>query len=400
MKVSFVTPRYGLSVTGGAEFAARQLAERLVQLGGWEVQVLTTCAVDHITWNDVFPVGESLINGVQVHRFASKIGRDPEFFALDGRLRPAPEAASYEDARRWVELQGPLNPEVVHAVSECGADVAVFYPYLYYPTVEGIRKVPMPAVLHPAAHDEPAFYLPVYRSTFRAADAIVYHSRSERQLVEGRYPVASRPQLLLGLGVDRPQEADNHDGDPLSLGDRPYVVSLGRVDAHKGSLMLAAFFRQYKERHPGPLALVMVGPVEDAPPEHPDIVVTGVVGEEDKWQILRNAVALISPSAFESFSLVAVEALAVSVPVLVNGTCGPTKELAERSGAGLWFDSYSQFEAALERLVHDPELRHSLGQAGDRYVSRYFEWSALIRRYDAFLRRVAGTGRMASAFVG
>ena len=45
------------------------------------------------------------------------------------------------------------------------------------------------------------------------------------------------------------------------LGDRPYIVSVGRVDEHKGSKMLASYFATYKERHPGPLALALVGPV-------------------------------------------------------------------------------------------------------------------------------------------
>ena len=65
----------------------------------------------------------------------------------------------------------------------------------------------------------------------------------------------------------------------LGLGDRPYVVSVGRVDEHKGSKMLASYFATYKERHPGPLALALVGPVAFELPPHPDIVVTGGVDE-------------------------------------------------------------------------------------------------------------------------
>ena len=42
------------------------------------------------------------------------------------------------------------------------ADVVIFYPYMYYPTVHSIGRVPMPAVLHPAAHDEPAFHKPLF----------------------------------------------------------------------------------------------------------------------------------------------------------------------------------------------------------------------------------------------
>ena len=61
-------------------------------------------------------------------------------------------------------------------------------------------------MLHPAAHDEPALYLPVFRATFGDADAFCYHTASERDLVERMYPVAERPQMVLGLGVGESAE--------------------------------------------------------------------------------------------------------------------------------------------------------------------------------------------------
>ena len=182
-------------------------------------------------------------------------------------------------------------------------------------------------------------------------------------------------------------------GDVTGLGDRRYIVSVGRVDEHKGSKMLASYFATYKERRPGPLALVLVGPVSFELPPHPDIVVTGAVPEADKWDIVHDAVVAVSPSALESFSLVVVEAWVDRVPVMVNGSCGPTREHAERSGGGLWFTSYPEFEAALHRLVHDASLRATLGQRGRDYVDAHFEWPVLIARYDAFLNSVAERGR-------
>ena len=157
--------------------------------------------------------------------------------------------------------------------------------------------------------------------------------------------------------------------------------------------MLAAYFAAYKERHPGPLALALVGPVSVELPSHPDIVVTGPVDEADKWDIVRDALVSVSPSALESFSLVVLEAWVDRVPVLVNGACGPTREHCERSGGGLWFTSYPEFEAVLDRLVSDSELRAVLGGRGRDYVDRHFQWPVLIARYDEFLTSVAERGR-------
>ena len=109
-------------------------------------------------------------------------------------------------------------------------------------------------------------------------------------------------------------------------------------------------------------------------------MVTGAVDEPDKWDIVRDALVAVSPSALESFSLVVVEAWVDRVPVLVNGACGPTREHAERSGGGLWFTSYPEFEAVLHRMVSDPELRTGLGERGRAYVDGHFQWPVLIAR--------------------
>jgi glycosyltransferase involved in cell wall biosynthesis len=165
------------------------------------------------------------------------------------------------------------------------------------------------------------------------------------------------------------------------------------VDEHKGSKMLASYFSTYKERHPGPLALALVGPISVALDPSPDIVVTGIVDEADKWDITRDALVAVSPSALESFSLVVLEAWVDRVPVLVNGTCGPTREHCERSGGGLWFTSYPEFEATLDRLLEDSTLRSTLGENGRAYVDRFYQWPVLIARYADFLTGVVERGR-------
>jgi glycosyltransferase involved in cell wall biosynthesis len=94
----------------------------------------------------------------------------------------------------------------------------------------------------------------------------------------------------------------------------------------------------------------------------------------------------------ESFSLVVLEAWADSVPVVVNATCAPTREHATRSGGGLWFGSYREFEAVMDRLLGDAELRATLGRRGRAYVDEHYQWPVLIRRYQQFLEEVVARG--------
>ena len=213
------------------------------------------------------------------------------------------------------------------------ADVVVFYPYLYYPSVRGVPAVGRRSVLHPAAHDEPPLSLPVFPPLFAASGGMVFHTDSERRLVRERFDALPAAQIVLGLGVDA------HGGDPvraadeLGLAGRPYLCCVGRVDDKKGAGLLARCFARYKERRPGPLALVLAGQVIDRPPAHPDLVVLGPVDEELKWGLLAGSLALVSPSPWESFALTVIEGWTAGVPVLVNGGCAPTREHCERSGA-------------------------------------------------------------------
>ena len=79
---------------------------------------------------------------------------------------------------------------------------------------------------------------------------------------------------------------------------------------------------------------------------------------------------------------------------MVNVRCGATREHCERSGGGLWFGSYLEFEAVLDRLVADAELRRRLGRQGHRYVERHYRWPVLIERYARFLEEVVRRGKV------
>ena len=69
-RVAFVVQRYGLEITGGSEAHCREVAERMSHR--YEVEVLTTCAVDHLNWKNTLPEGLTQVNGIAVRRFPSR----------------------------------------------------------------------------------------------------------------------------------------------------------------------------------------------------------------------------------------------------------------------------------------------------------------------------------------
>ena len=74
MKLAVVVQRYGLTINGGAELHARYIAERLARYA--DVEVLTTCAKDYVSWRNELPAGDDKVNGIVVRRFAVTRPRD------------------------------------------------------------------------------------------------------------------------------------------------------------------------------------------------------------------------------------------------------------------------------------------------------------------------------------
>jgi glycosyltransferase involved in cell wall biosynthesis len=191
---------------------------------------------------------------------------------------------------------------------------------------------------------------------------------------------------IIGIGTDL-----DAAGDPdtfrrsVGLDDRPYLVFIGRVDPGKGSQELYEFFVQYKARNPGPLALVIVGEAVTKMPDHPDIVMTGFVSDDVRDSALAGALALVQPSYFESFSMVLTEAWAMRRPALVQGRCEVLAGQTRRSGGGIAYRGFAEFEVAVDALLHDEAQCARLGRNGRRYVEERYSWDAVMARYERLL---------------
>ena len=105
-RLAVVVQRYGLEVNGGAEQLARWFAESMTD--EYEVHVITTCAIDYMTWADAYPAGESELNGVHVHRFPVDAPRDWVTAQKDTARLLNYERTLYDEVR-WIKKQGPYS---------------------------------------------------------------------------------------------------------------------------------------------------------------------------------------------------------------------------------------------------------------------------------------------------
>jgi glycosyltransferase involved in cell wall biosynthesis len=389
LRIAYVVQRYGPEIRGGAEAHCREYARRLAARGH-TVEVFTTCAIDYRTWRNDLPEGVTSDDGVTVRRFTVVQERPPEFDELCAQVLADPKRVPREMQERWMQMQGPLVPDLVEALRADGGafDLVIFVTYLYYTTYYGLTAAGARAVLHPTAHDEPPMRLPMFDDMFRIPKAFVFLTDEERSLVQDRFEIVPVGQAVIGIGIDKPQDADAARArDRFGLPER-YVLYLGRMDAAKGIDHLIAFFRKWRARTADPVDLVLAGDNVAGVSDEPGIRVTGQVTEQEKWDLLAGASGLIHPSYFESFALSLLEAWSVGTPAIVNGYCEVTVGHCRRSGAGLWYRSYAEFEGCLDRLLQDDRLRSSLAAQGRTYVEVFFNWTAILNRYVSFLEAV------------
>ncbi len=394
MKLLFVVQRYGTEVAGGAELHCRQFATRLAQRGH-AVHALTSCAISYVDWANAYPPGDSDLDGVVVHRLPVLRPRDTRTFGgLDRRTVWSGGVRAMVLQRAWMTAQGPFLPGLApwleaHAAS---FDGVVFFTYLYYTTWAGLPVAARRAatVLHATAHREPQLGLPLFDLMLRLPTAYAYSTEEEARLIADRTG-SKRPGRVIGIGADT--DADGV-GDRFrrhaGLGDRPYLLFVGRVVAEKGSLELYDYFVAYKQRRPGPLTLVVMGdPLTDLP-RHADVVATGFVADSVKNDALEGALALVQPSYFESFSMVLTEAWAQSTAALVQGRCDVLAGQVGRSGGGIPYEGYAEFEAAVDLLLAEPSVAPELGARGRSYVEEHYAWDVVLRRYERLLGEAAG----------
>lgn len=385
-RLALVVQRYGLEVNGGSEAHCRQVTERLVN--HYPVQILTTCAQDYTTWDNVYEAGEATVNNIPVRRFPVLQPRDPDFGARSARLYSQPHTLADEFA--WLRAQGPLAPDLLRYIAQhhLDYDAFIFFTYIYYPTALGVRLVADRALLVPTAHDEPPLYLNLYKALFHAPRAILYNTQPEKEMVEDLFENDYIPSDVVGVGLEMPTDVSPARFRQKYQLEMDYILYVGRVSHSKNCAALIDHFIRYKADYPSPLKLILIGHVEFPLPDHPDLISLGFVSDEDKFDALAGATIYVHPSKLESLSMIILESLALGTPVLCDGSSPVLRGHCTSSNAGLYYHTYPEFAASLNLLLQKPALRQTMGQNGKTYVEQNYLWAEVIQKYKRFIAGV------------
>ncbi|HWQ20768.1 MAG TPA: glycosyltransferase family 4 protein [Methanotrichaceae archaeon] len=381
--------RYGLEVNGGAELLCRLVAQRLSR--HHEVEVITTCAKDYITWKDEYSPGREEINGVSVLRFPVDRQRDMRKFS---HISEKVFGQAHSEAREleWMKEQGPYSTGLLDYLkgNNDRYDCFIFVTYLYCTTFFGLPLVKDKAILLPTAHDEPPVYLSIFRPIFSLPKAMIFNTEEEKHFVDSMFKSQNTPSRVIGVGIDPPVEIDP-ESFKRKYGLANYIIYAGRIDESKGCQEMFDYFLRYKRESREDIKLVLLGRAAMKVARDPSIISLGFVSDEDKFNGIAGSRLLIMPSKYESFSIVIMEAWHCRRPVLVNGRSEVLRGHAIRSNGGLWYRSYDEFRECLKLMLSDERLSDKLGQNGRKYVEENYSWDVVESKYRDFLEKLASS---------
>jgi glycosyltransferase involved in cell wall biosynthesis len=387
VKLAVVVQRYGSDIGGGSELHARYIAEHLAAHA--EVRVLTTCARDYVSWRNEYPPGEERVNGIAVERFAVARQRDTRDFARRSSF-VFEHQHSLNDELAWLDAQGPVSPGLLTRIQSSAGefDFVVAFSLRYHTAFHAARLSPGRAVLVPTTERDPAMGLSIFAEALRGARAIMYNSPEERAALEAVAATRDVPGVTVGVGSHIPAATDPERARRLFDLRDPFIVYVGRIDANKGCEDLFDYFRRFCARTERKLDLVLIGTPVMTIPDDPRIRHLGYVSEDDKFDVIAAAAALVMPSPFESLSMVALEAWALGRPVLANGRCDVLAGQCQRSNAGLYYMNGREFEGMLETLLDDHDVAAQMGRNGRTFYATNYDWPVIEGKYLSMFERL------------
>lgn len=386
-KICLVVQRFGREVNGGAELQCLEMAERLCARYR-EVHVLTTRAVDYMTWENAFPPGEERTGRVHVHRFSVKHTRNQkEFNEINARFLSA--GLTPEEEHAWLDRQGPVVPDLIRYIRKTKDefDAFVFFTYLYYPTVMGIREAGEKAVLVPEAHDEPFLNMRMFERVFRTPRFFLFNTEEEKELVFQKFPGLKASYEIGGFGITPLEKADAR-AFHKKHGPGRFLLYAGRIDESKNCHVLFRYFQEYKKRNRNDLRLVLLGKSVIPVPADKDIVCLGFVEEREKWDAVAAADIFVMPSAYESLSIAVLEAMSLSVPVIVNGACSVLRGHCLKSNGALYYRNYPEFEGVVNYILEHPQVTGQLCRNAKVYVEEEYDWNRIMDRLCSLIERI------------
>lgn len=385
MRVLMLSWEYPPVIIGGLGRHVHALATRLVAQGH---DVVVLCRQEAGTDASTHPTTDTVVEGVRVVRVAE----DPPHLAFERDLVAWTLAMGHAMIRAAHHLLRGWRPDVVHA-----HDWLVTHPAIAVADQVG---VPLVATIHATEAGRHSGWLsqPLNQQVHSVewwlanrADALVTCSTAMRREVAHLFDldaaaitvihngISSRGWRVVSSEVSSARQRYSPDGSPL-------LVFFGRLEWEKGVHDLVAALPRIRARHPG-TRLVVAGKgrqeaeLQATARKHRvfrSVDFVGHLTDRDLRATLAAADAVVLPSRYEPFGIVALEAAAVGAP-LVASTAGGLGEVVVDGRTGVSFPpgDVSALASAVHRVLADPRAARARARAARGRLSVDFDWDRI-----------------------
>lgn len=241
------------------------------------------------------------------------------------------------------------------------------------------------------------------RRIISKADAYIAVNQAEAsQLISSG--VDPHKVFIIPNGVDEDELGESDDAafrNKYGLGDRPFVLFLGRLNLIKGpDLLLKAFCSIMARVEPD--QLVFGGPDSGMLAELQSLVYRygaedrvhflGYLGDADKSRAFHAAALVAIPSRQEAMSIVVLEAGITGTPVLITENCG-FDEIAQIGGGMVVPSTPEGIADGLLALLGDVQGLKRKGENLRKYTADNFSWNSIILKYiNLYQKLLTNTG--------
>jgi glycosyltransferase involved in cell wall biosynthesis len=375
LKILFVVPRYGEEAEGDGPARSRGLAERLVARGH-DVEVLTTDALDPVTWEGVLSPGTGEVRSVRVRRFPVE----------------RPRAGSQAAGAAAIGAAGPVTPRLLAHLRRDGrdAEAVIFFELRSWTTVSGLAIHPAKSLLVPADPLDGGALNAAASQALARARAVVFDTPEERDVAIRLLGRELPEAVVVGRGVaEEAAAAAPTDARVAAIrGLGAYVAFAGRLEARDGCAVLVERFLRFQRDGRSRLSLVLLGRGRVELHESPHVRTLGELPEAEVRALLGDARAVVLPSPREVLTEGALVAWGLGRPLLVDARSEVMRRLVARASGGLSYRGYDELAECLDLLEAEPALADAMGQSGRRIVRDEHTWAAVLPRWEELLERV------------
>jgi len=378
MKVSILSLEYPPSIYGGVGVHVDNIASSLSILMKVEVRTKSVPgAPDRVD-------GNPAVRRYSVEKVAGNFGPAAEALMLDIKMASDPMDSDIVHSHTWYMNMAGALAKKLHGI----------------PAVATVHSL---EPLRPWKADQlgRGYELSKWmeREGLCSADKVIAVSAGMKRDIMKCYPIPSSKIEVIYNGIDPSLYRKKEDPSVLKrLGIRkPYVLFVGRLTRQKGVFDLLKASKAFEKG----TQLVLATGKADEPGIHEELTralkgrtdivwIDTMLGKQDTIALYSGAAVSVTPSVYEPFGIVVIEAMACGSPVVASGV-GGILEIIEngRSGFLVKPKSPGKFAEAVNRVLGDTALAGKLAANARKRVEEKFTWKVAAKSTFELYKKLA-----------